>query len=376
VNDLDARLARGPLRVRSVWTAGSPERLARRLLQRRRFLFGLDAVAVCGCVALLVLLSGAGGARSSASVAVAGAMAAGRVTAFSDGSVAEASSSDTELRVEQDTPERVVTKLTGGALFHVVPNHERTFEVRAGDVRVRVLGTVFSVQQLPSGQTQVLVERGRVEVAWLGGAMLLESGRGGTFPPAAGGEGEPELAGAAPVNTQPASPSSPAPAAHAAAPQHGAGGGWREEARAGNYGKAYEELSARGRDARDVRDDAADLMLAADVARLSAHPEDAIHPLRSVCERHASDRRAPIAAFTLGRVLLDDLGRPAEAASAFRKARLLWPAGPLTEDALAREADAWARAGRLEDARAAAREYVARYPQGRHVAALRTILAP
>jgi transmembrane sensor len=373
MSELEARLARGPLRVRSVWTAGTPERLTRRLLQRRRFLFGLDAVVVCAFAAFLVLVSGGAGRRAASSTLVAASATAGKVTAFSDGSVAEASSSDTELRVEQDTADHVVTKLRGGALFHVVPNHERTFEVRAGDVRVRVLGTVFSVQQLPSGQTQVLVERGRVEVAWLGGATLLEAGHGGTFPPAAGAESEPEGQGATGALTPPAAP--PAAGPHLGVPSRAASSGstWRDDARAGDYAKAYEELNARGRDS--VRDDPSDLLLAADVARLSAHPEEAIRPLRAVCDRHASDRRAPIAAFTLGRVLLDELGRPVEAASAFRKARVLWPAGPLAEDALAREGDAWERAGRSDDARGAARDYVARYPQGRHATAMRKILA-
>jgi len=117
-------------------------------------------------------------------------------------------------------------------------------------------------------------------------------------------------------------------------------------------------------------------MLAADVARLTAHPEQAVRPLRSVCERHASDRRAPVAAFTLGRVLLDELGRAGEAAAAFQKARMLWPEGPLAEDALAREADAWERAGRHDRARATASDYVRRYPDGRHVAGMRKLVAP
>lgn len=366
MTDLDARLARGPLRVRSVWTAGSPERLARRLLRRRRFFFAVDAVALCGCLALALVLLGRGHLRPSPVVASSQTVA-GSATSFVDGSVAEPSSRDTEVRVEEDSPTRVVAKLTGGARFKVVPNHERTFEVRAGDVRVRVLGTVFSVQQLPSGQAQVLVERGRVEVAWLGGATLLEAGQGGTFPPAAGAELEPDFPG--PVAS--AAPAATPPQTARGAPR---GGGWREDAKAGDYGKAYAELNAKGRDG--VRDEASDLMLAADVARLSAHPEDAIRPLRGVCERHSSDRRAPVAAFTLGRVLLDDLGRPDEAAAAFQKSRVLWPEGPLVEDALAREADAWQRAGRAESARAAATSYLARYPQGRHGAAMRKILAP
>ena len=195
--DFEARLARGPLRVNSVWSPGSPERIARRILRRRRMWFGLDAVAVCACVAVVIGLStqrsaptvaalGAGGTASVAAVSDRANDAndsieanGGRVTAFSDGSVAESSSRDTELLVEQETPKRVIAKLKGGAHFHVLHNPARTFEVRAGDVRVRVLGTIFSVQQLRSGLTEVVVERGRVEVAWLGGITYLESGQGG-----------------------------------------------------------------------------------------------------------------------------------------------------------------------------------------------------
>jgi len=49
------------------------------------------------------------------------------------------------------------------------------------------------------------------------------------------------------------------------------------------------------------------------------------------------------AAFTLGRVLLDELGRPSEAVDAFPLARS--SGGPLAEDALAREVEALSRAG-------------------------------
>jgi hypothetical protein len=57
-----------------------------------------------------------------------------------------------------------------------------------------------------------------------------------------------------------------------------------------------------------------------------------------------SDPRAPLAAFTLGRVLLRELARPREAAAAFAQARALAPRGPFVEDALAREVEAWLQA--------------------------------
>jgi transmembrane sensor len=334
MSDLDSRLQRGPLRVRSVWSHEPAAVIGRRILRRRRALFSIDAVALCACLALAVIAL----RRPPPDAMIAA------VTTFADGSRAEPSTKDTRLRVEEDSPSRVVTRLTGGARFEVVPNKERRFEVQSRDVRVRVLGTIFSVAELPSAQTQVLVERGRVEVAWLGGSSVLEAGQGGVFPP----------------TTPPVVETPPPPAPPVASPE------------------VDDEEEPKGRAAArriGPRDDVADLMNAADVARLTAHPDQAVQPLRDVCDRHAGDRRAPVAAFTLGRVLLDDLARPAEAAAAFRKARVLWPEGPLAEDALAREADAWQRAGRKDKARSIAQQYLTRHPQGRHAAAMR-ILAP
>ena len=154
----------------------------------------------------------------------------------------------------------------------------------------------------------------------------------------------------------------------------GASQSWRDYALKGDYGKAYLELNERGKGG--VRDEPADLMLAADVARLSSHPGDAVAPLRKLCERHAADKRAPIAAFTLGRVLLDDLGRAAEAASFFEKARTLWPAGPIAQEALAREAEAHKRARNLPRAQALAGQYLRQYPQGAYAAVMQKMLAP
>jgi transmembrane sensor len=373
--DLDARLARGPLRVRSVWSEDRPERVARQVLRRNRLLFALDVFLVCGSAALFVWVRGVGSPAAPLSAAPMVAAAGVPTETFRDGSVAELLGRDTNVRVERDTPQHLVTRLTGGARFRVVRDPQRTFEVQAGDVRVRVLGTTFSVVQLPSGPTQVFVEEGHVKVDWLGGSAELQGGEGGVFPPSERNE---VRAAAAVPSPAPQESAQPAMVVAAAVGSPGARAstakGWREYAAKGDFAQAYEELNSSSRDA--VRDEAADLMLAADVARLSGHPEQAVSPLRKLCERHAGDRRAPVAAFTLGRVLVDDLGRPADAAAAFEKARVLWPSGPLAEDALAREADAWQRAGRRELARAIAEQYLARYPQGRHASSLQRVLTP
>ena len=71
-----------------------------------------------------------------------------------------------------------------------------------------------------------------------------------------------------------------------------------------------------------------------------------------------------MAAFTLGRLKLEELGKPSEAARAFEEARRLAPKGPLAEDALAREVEAWVKAGEADKASAAATEYKKRYPRG------------
>src|SRR5262249_8117411 len=116
---------------------------------------------------------------------------------------------------------------------------------------------------------------------------------------------------------------------------------WRPLAESGRFGDAYVALKATA--PNSVRDETGELMLAADVARLSGHPADAVPYLERILGSRGSDPRAGLAAFTLGRVLLEELGRPAEAANAFARARRA--GGPLAEDALAREVEASSRAG-------------------------------
>jgi transmembrane sensor len=88
--------------------------------------------------------------------------------------------------------------------------------------------------------------------------------------------------------------------------------------------------------------------------------------LRELLRDYPNDPRSPLAAFTLGRVLLNELGRPREAAAAFQQVRQKAPASQFAEDALAREIEAWTRASEPGRARALAKVYLERYPSGRH----------
>ncbi len=363
--DLDQRLKRGPLRVRSTWSAEQTRSLTRGVLVRRRRRFvariALGAACLGGLAFAAVRLVQPSVHGPIASVtAQAKPMASAALTAvhYADGSVAELGAAGGVVHLDRQDADLVSsTVVSGSARFDVVPNHARTFEVHAGDVSIRVLGTAFIVERSGSG-AHVSVERGRVRVIWSGGEALLGVGEAGEFPPASA------LSVSAPADAS----ATPTPMPVDALPSTPRV--WRDLAQHGRYAQAFVAL----RQSNDVRDEAQDLLLAADVARLSAHPAQAVAPLRKVSQLYPRDPRAPVAAFTLGRVLLDDLGRASEAATAFELAASLWPSGPLAGDALAREVEALKRSGQSPQARRVAQKYITLHPDGRHSPALRAML--
>jgi transmembrane sensor len=265
-----------------------------------------------------------------------------------------------------------LTLLRGSARFDVTPNPERRFRVRAGDVVVQVLGTAFEVERSAAG-THVAVTRGRVAVSWPAGSTELGAGEARWFPST-----RPAQSPIAATGTQPSPTSLDAPAAE---PQPAAANpgsakparatqaaSWRQHAEQGDFKRAYALLE---NERTRVADDVEELLLAADAARLSGHASEALPFLRKVVELHAADPRAPLAAFTLGGVLMNQLGRPREAEAAYRHARDLAPRGSLAQDALAREVEAAHRADDPARARALALEYLERHPDGRRVEAVR-----
>jgi hypothetical protein len=116
-----------------------------------------------------------------------------------------------------------------------------------------------------------------------------------------------------------------------------------------------------------------DLMLAADVARQAGRPERAVPFLELVVKEHASEVSAQLAGFSLGKIYLDNLDEPALAARRFASVRAMAPGGGLAQDALAREVEAWSRAGEPARARDGALEYARLYPHGRRLAAVRDL---
>jgi transmembrane sensor len=278
---------------------------------------------------------------------------------FEDGTSVTAQTANAQAEPVEVGPNIVTVRLASGAArFSVTPNTARTFRVLARDATVTVLGTVFTVALEPGG-VRVGVERGTVHVEWPAGERVLAAGE-----EALTNEKAPVLGTAAPTLVDHGGPAvSGTPPA--------AGPGWRELAQDGDYARAFARMMVEG--ATAVHDEPGDLLLAADVARLSGHPEKAVPSLDRVLGGHAGDSRAPLAAFTLGRTLLDQLGRPNEAARAFATARRLDPRGALAQDALAREVESWSRAGDTPTARERAEEYGTLYPKGRRLKAVRRL---
>jgi transmembrane sensor len=301
------------------WDAGREssvgQRVQRTLLRRRRV---GQALAVAAVLAAATFTAGV----------LSRALAPAAPTLYlADGSTASAVADQTRLVALVDTPAAVTVAVEqGGALFDVVSDPSRAFHVKVGELTIDVVGTRFTVHRLDP-HVRVAVERGRVRV----GSRELVAGQSGLFPIAA-----------APVD-------------------------WRELARGGDFDGAWRALSSGAA----VRDDPGDLLLATDVARSTGHPADAVRNLDRLLTAFSADARAPLAAFTLGRVQLDDLGSPREAAESFARARALDENGPLAEDALGREVEAWSRAGDGERAREAARLYLSRFPNGARAAIVR-----
>jgi transmembrane sensor len=213
---------------------------------------------------------------------------------------------------------------TGGARFEVARRPSRTFRVHAGPVTLQVIGTRFEVQRFED-RSHVSVTEGRVLVSWWGGSRELGAGEAGTFPP------------------QPAPPADGAVASTA--------------------------TSAPAR--RRAPEPGPEVLFAhADRDRKAGKPELAVAHLRTLIDRFPADPHAHVAAFTIGRLLLESLGQPRQAAASFERARILAKGAPVAEDALAREVEAWAAAGERALASRRADLYRQLYPNGARLGAV------
>jgi transmembrane sensor len=254
-----------------------------------------------------------------------------RTVHFKDGSSVRLVDAASHMDVGSVSDDGIdVTLRTGAGHFDVTPRPSRRFVVHAGIVDVVVVGTSFDVTRAES-RVHVAVDRGRVQVRFAGGEKLLSAGESAWFPPPSEPAiaQEPMPAHVAPAGSNAVVTDSPGPAT------------------------------------------ATELMAAADAARLTKHWGVAAGYLERLTREFPNDSRAPLAAFTLGRLLMSQPGRLEQAASAFALSRRLAPDGPLAEDALAREAEAADLSGNDDRVRILSEEYARRYPNGRHLESFR-----
>jgi len=343
-------------------------RVRARLERRAR---GARAAAVVSVVAVLGLVLGfVAHARLVKQYAVAARD--GHQVMFGDGSSVRLLDAASELDVGAASPSAVEVSLkNGSAEFEITPNPKRHFIVHAGVADISVLGTHFRVTR-EAPRVRVEVTRGRVEVRFAGGSRQLTAGESNWFPPA---DSAPDSAaqGVSPADASSAAlPSSSGSASSAASSASADPGGSRrrflDHAARGEYPEAYSVLE---RAPEVVGNTPEDLMLAADAARFSNHPAQATPFLERMTREHPHDSVAPLAAFTLGRIYLSQLGQPAKAADAFALSLRLAPSGSLAEDALAREVEAAELAGQQSRAHDLAEQYLRRYPSGRRLSSVR-----
>jgi transmembrane sensor len=351
-------------------------------LQRRRRAFLVASTATCASIAMfsigysLLRWQGRDDTRtasepagqssqnhSTASAAsMLGALPRGAPVRLADGSEATLASPDSQLFLEVNRAEQIRLRLAAGtAHFEVVPNTQRQFSVLAGSIEVVVVGTAFDVQ-CAENRARVAVTHGKVRVRSAAGVAYVQAGEERWFEPQREVLAEPH---AERTNSSRALASTPAKREAGrrieALPEETARSEWRRLNRRGDYQGAY-ALLERG---AAVDDNLPALMEAADTARLTEHLDTAVRYLRRAVTDHRRDPATPLAAFTLGRLLLGQLDRPREAAEAFATVRELAPEGELAQDALAREVEAWSKAGQLEAAHVRAQLFVRNYPQSR-----------
>jgi transmembrane sensor len=328
MSELADRLARSRDAVRPAWDDARAARVRATVgrRQRRRAQLRAAAAAAAG-VALVLGAAWLARAPSPAAPVVARRDAADpgdatrdpRVTALAAGSRA---------RWLSVTAEREVVEVGAGRVRFAVPHHERrVFRVEAGGVAVQVLGTTFTVERTAAG-ARVAVSEGRVRVFWGDQYADLGAGEGDQFPRARS-------------LPQP----SPGPTAEAPPPPP----------------------PARAAPTADA------LLEQADEARRAGQPERAAQLLRRALAAPGADANA---AYTLGRVLRDDLRRPGEAAAAFARSRQLAPHGALSDDALAAEVECRALDGETARARALGEAYLRERPEGPAAGRVRAALTP
>lgn len=266
--------------------------------------------------------------------------------------------------------------LEGRARASVRPEQEAHWQFLAGPFFVQVTGTEFDLAWDPQARVfELALHEGSVEVA---GPSLKSTRRvrqGEYVRIALNAEGtdaadqRASKGGDRPLEQAPPSgqPSvEPLPNAEPRA-KDATESSWPEMLRAGQRKAAFSTLDRLGPAALEQAG-SQDLWDLAHAARLGGRPELAERALLSLRQKHGARGQT---AFLLGKVSADQLNRAPEAIKWFQTYLAEAPQGPLAEQALGRlvELQGGTRAGKR-----AAKEYLARYPEGAYASFARSLL--
>lgn len=367
-SELEDRLAALRPRLGVTWDEARDRRVEKQMYarrqaraQRRTLVATAGAtLALCAVLGSALWWRGRTSPASWVSASLPSTELSANLFRFPDGSTVQLTTPDSRVAVYPATPDRFLTVLrSGGARFSVAKHPTRKFRVEANRVSIEVLGTKFSVEQADSelAHVRVAVAEGRVRVMWQESERVLQTGQEGIFPPDEAGQKlalERRQATIPPSTDAPDSPPTTLPPKAPPAPR-------LPPAIAAPIAPARDSVPSP---TTTTVDQVGVLLAQADTARKAAKWDEAVAILEKIVAEHPGDLRASLAAFTLGRVELESRRQFVKAAEAFAKARSLSPDGPLAEDALAREVEAWAKAGNVERAKVSAREYLEKFPTG------------
>jgi TolA-binding protein len=394
---------------------GLIERAASERAARRRGQSGLRACLLAASVVLLLATGYAGfeSWRARGSGFVAGESAqSGRVGAyyganagvplglrFEDGSRIRVQEHG-GLRVADMGATNVAVQLeTGSARFDIVPQVGKSWDVFAGPYRVRVTGTAFSLSwNVPEQSLALQMHSGAVIVSGPG----IESGQrvsgaerfvsrvtsARTAPVGDATNAAPvELAGRIPAK----SPSEAAAASSEATPKaapvttvgpltsRGAASDTqvpslpsKPEPSSVSPGPAAPVLEAQAAEQVLAGGSSDQLLALADSARFSGRVDLAERALRAVRQRFAGSPAAASSAFLLGK-MAQDAGNLASAASLYDSH--IRESGQLVPEASGRKMLVLHRLGNSAGARAAAQEYLERFPEGPYARQARELLS-
>ena len=156
----------------------------------------------------------------------------------------------TEWNLEETGRDQTLVLRRGTVYVRLAPLHEgESFEVRAPDLRVRVIGTIFSVRSEPGRPTEVAVMRGAVVVERVRhGAMTLVAGEASAGPDAQKAAARDDYARVRDWLAEPSVAASPPPAAPLPSPPAPAQGRVRAPAKIPSlsYAEAERALTERG----------------------------------------------------------------------------------------------------------------------------------